>query len=49
MKRENVKIKTVANHGSAMETGNHFKNGVSLKNLMSRGNFLKTYVCIVCE
>ena len=30
----------------AMESGDHFKNGVSSKNLMSRGNFFKAAVCL---
>jgi hypothetical protein len=34
---------TGANNCSPMESGDHFKNGVSPKNLMSRGNFKTVY------
>jgi hypothetical protein len=38
MNQQNAKIKTAANYDSAMETGDHFKNGANLKSQMSRGN-----------
>ena len=39
---QNVKTnKAKTNYGAAMETGDHFKNGASLKSHTSRGNFLR--------
>jgi len=37
-----------AGNSRAMETRDHFKNGVSLKNQMSRGNFLISFLAFLC-
>ena len=38
----------VANRSNAMESGNHSKNGASLKSLMSRRNFKNQLMLLVC-
>jgi hypothetical protein len=47
MNQQNAKIKTTANYGSAMESGDHFKNGASQKSQKSRGNILMRSFAVI--
>jgi hypothetical protein len=47
MYQKNEKIRTAVTYGSAMEFGDHFKNGASLKSRMSRSNLIKTVILCI--
>jgi hypothetical protein len=48
MKKNLKQMQSHASYGkSAMEIGDHSKNGASLKSLMSRGNTLRIFLIVI--